>query len=214
MRPAGQVGEIMIVVGIVGKIGVGKSTVARLLGARGAEVIDADRVAHAVLDEPEIRRAIADRFGAAVLDAAGAVSRPALAARVFGASEGHETDRADLERIVHPRVRQRIEDRLAALRTGPRAAATVVVLDVPLLMQAGWDGLCDRLVLVECAEPERQRRLANRGWSEAERLARDRAWSRGYRPPAAEKTCRVDASVDEAYTRDQVDGIWKTLPGN
>lgn len=207
-------GEIMIVVGIMGRIGAGKSTVARLLGARGAVVIDADRVAHGVLEEPEIRRAIADRFGAAVLDSAGAVSRPALAARVFGASEGHEADRADLERIVHPRVRRRIEDRLAALRSGPRAAATVVVLDVPLLMQAGWDGLCDRLVLVECDEHERQRRLAARGWSEAERLARDRAWSRGYRPPAAEKTCRVDASVGEAYTRSQVEDFWNGLPGH
>lgn len=208
-----RVGEMMIVVGIVGKIGVGKSTVARLLEATGAEVIDADRVAHAVLEEPEIRREIAARFGTEVLDGAGAVSRPALAARVFGTSAAHETDLADLERIVHPRVRQRVEARLAALASEPRATATVVVLDVPLLMQAGWDDLCDRLVLVECDEHQRQRRLAARGWSEAERLARDRAWNRGYRPPAAEKTCRVDASVDEAYTRAQVDRFWKTLSG-
>lgn len=202
----------MIVVGIVGRIGAGKSTVARLLAARGAEVIDADRLAHAVLEEPEIQREIAARFGPEVLDAAGAVSRPALAARVFGASEAHETDRADLEQIVHPRVRQCVEDRLAALRSGPRSATAVAVLDVPLLMQAGWDDLCDRLLLVECDEPQRQRRLAARGWSEAERLARDRAWNRGYRPPAAEKTGRVDASMDEAYTRAQVDGFWQTLP--
>ncbi len=205
---------MMIVVGIVGRIGAGKSTVARLLAARGAEVIDADRVAHAVLEEPEVRSEIAARFGAEVLDAAGAVRRPALAARVFGASPRHEADRADLERIVHPRVRRRIEDRLAAIRSAPRPGATVVVLDVPLLMQAGWDHLCDWLVLVECDEHQRQRRLAARGWSEAERLARDQAWNRGYRPPAAEKTCRVDASVDEAYTARQVDGFWNTLPGN
>ncbi len=203
----------MIVVGIVGRIGVGKSTVARLLGARGAEVIDADRVAHAVLEEPEIRSAIAARFGAEVLDTGGAVRRTALAARVFGDSDTHETARGDLERIVHPRVRQRIVGRLATLRSGLWSAAPVVVLDVPLLMQAGWDDLCDRLVLVECDEHERQRRLAARGWSEAEQLARDRAWNRGYRPPPAEKTIRVDASLDEAYTRDQVGRIWNTLAG-
>lgn len=202
----------MIVVGIVGRPAAGKSTVARLLAERGGVVIDADRIAHDVLDGAEVRRELVERFGPAVLDADGGVSRPALAARVFGPTEQQAADLAALEGIVHPRVRQRILDRLAALGAGPRAGATVAVLDVPLLIQAGWDDLCDRLVLVDCDETERQRRLAARGWSAADRTARDRGWQRNYRPPPAEKTTRVDASAGEAYTRAQVDLFWASLP--
>jgi dephospho-CoA kinase len=202
----------MIVVGIVGRPAAGKSTVAGQLAARGAVLIDADRIAHDLLDEPEVCGEVARLFGPGVLDADGGLSRTAVAARVFGPTEQQAADLAALERIVHPRVRQRILDRLAALRTGPRADTTVAVLDVPLLVQVGWDDLCDRLLLVECDEADRQRRMAARGWSAADRTARDRAWDRDYRPPPAEKTVRVDASADGAYTQAQVDRFWTSLP--
>ena len=97
----------MIVVGLVGKIAAGKSTVARRLAARGAHVIDADAVAHDALDDPEAKRAIVARFGGDVLDEAGRVRRPALAGRVFGPTPAHAAALADLEAIVHPLVRRR-----------------------------------------------------------------------------------------------------------
>jgi dephospho-CoA kinase len=200
----------MIVIGIVGRIAAGKSSVARLLASRGAEVLDADRIAHEVLEAVDVRREIARQLGDDVLDAEGWVQRSVLAERVFGKTESHDRALEALEDIVHPRVRQQIEARLAVIRSGPGADTAVVVLDVPLLMQAGWDDLCDRLVLVECAEEERQRRMVLRGWSVDQRAARERAWERRYRPPAAEKTTRVDASADAAYTRAQVDDFWKT----
>jgi dephospho-CoA kinase len=195
----------MIVVGLVGKIGAGKSTVARAMADLGAEVIDADRIAHDVLAEPEVAAAIAARYGGEVLDAAGAVRRPVLAGLVFGASRAHDAALADLEAIVHFRVRRRIDERLAeitAAEAGGRPA--VAVLDVPLLMQAGWDSRCDRLVEVVCDEAERRRRVDRRGWPDPQRHARERAWARGYRPPPSEKTFVVDASRDPAYTRVQV----------
>jgi dephospho-CoA kinase len=195
----------MIVVGLVGKIGAGKSTVARAMADLGAEVIDADRLAHDVLGEPEVAAAIAARYGAEVLDAAGAVRRPLLAERVFGPTPAHDAARADLEAIVHPRVRRRIDERLAAIAAAePGSRPAVAVLDVPLLMQAGWDTRCDRLVEVVCDEAERRRRLDFRGWPEPQRQARERAWERGYRPPPSEKTLVVDASRDPAYTLTQV----------
>lgn len=194
----------MIVIGLVGRIGAGKSTVARALAGRGAAVIDADRLAHEVLATPEVVTEVVARFGAGVLDETGHVRRSALAGKVFGPTPGHEAALRELEAIVHPRVRSRIEARLEALAT---AGTRVAVLDVPLLMQAGWDGLCDRLIAVSCDEEARRRRLDARGWPRAERDARERAWERGYRPPPPEKTLVVDASGDEAYTRAQAERV-------
>ena len=205
----------MIVIGLVGKIGAGKSTVARMFAALGAEVIDADAAAHEVLEEPEVRDAVVARFGAAVVDPAGRVSRAAVAARVFGATPDHAAALADLEAIVHPPVRRRIAARLAALAADENADGRrrVAVLDVPLLVQSGWDAACDPLVVVECAEDVRRSRLAARGWSPEQISSRDRAWERaGGRPLPPEKTSAVDASGDPAYTAQQVERIWSSLP--
>jgi len=202
----------MIVIGLVGRIGAGKSTVARAFAARGAEVIDADRLAHEVLADPGAVAEVVDRFGADVLAEDGRVRRPVLAERVFGPTAGHDAALRDLEAIVHPRVRARVEARLADVRAAePADRPAVVVLDVPLLMQAGWDGFCDRLVVVSCVDDVRQRRLDARGWPADQRAARERAWSRGERPPAPEKTVVVDASGSMAYTQSQVDRFFDVL---
>jgi len=203
---------MMIVVGLVGRIGAGKSTVARAMADLGAEVIDADRIAHDVLAEPEAAAAVVSRFGAEVLDEHGSIRRPLLARAVFGATAEHAAALADLEAIVHPRVRRRIEERLVHLAQREQPTAqTVVVLDVPLLMQSGWDRRCDWLVLVECEEAERERRVERRGWPAGQREARERAWERGYRPPPPEKTRVVDASRDPAYTAAQVGEVVEAI---
>ena len=205
----------MIVVGLVGRMAAGKSTVARMFATLGAHVIDADALAHEVLDEPEVRRAVASRFGAGTLDPDGRVSRRALAEVVFGAGPDAAVALADLEAIVHPRVRARMEAALAAHRQAEAAGdgPRVVVLDVPLLVQAGWAAACDRLVVVECDEAVRRRRLEARGVAPGQQAARDRAWDRGGAPRAAApgKTVVVDASRDEAYTFGQVGTIWSGL---
>lgn len=205
----------MIVVGLVGRMAAGKSTVARMFAARGAHVVDADAIAHEVLDTAEVRRAVADRFGDRVLAADGRVDRRGLAAIVFAGDERAAGALADLESIVHPRVRARMEAALAAHRRaeadgdGPR----VVVLDVPLLVQAGWAEACDRIVVVECAEPVRRARLAARGLDAGQQAARDRAWDRGGDPRLAApgKTSVVDASREETYTAAQVERVWTEL---
>jgi dephospho-CoA kinase len=206
---------MMIVVGLVGKIGAGKSTVARAMADLGAQVIDADRIAHDVLAEPEAVAAIVARFGTDAVDAAGRVRRPVLAGQVFGPTRAHDAALADLEAIVHPRVRRGIEERLTAIAVaeqGPQPA--IAVLDVPLLMQAGWDSRCDRLVEVVCDEAERRRRIDLRGWPDPQRQARERAWARGYHVPPSEKTIVVDASRDPAYTRSLVGKILAEICGS
>jgi dephospho-CoA kinase len=206
----------MLVIGLVGRIGAGKSTVAGMFADRGAVVIDADALAHEVLEEPEIVREIAARFGDDAIDAVGHVRRERLAGLVFGEESLHQANRRDLEAIVHPRVRRRVIAAIAACRDLPAedGREPIVILDVPLLVQAGWDGLCDRIVVVECEEAVRRQRLAARGWSAREMAARDRAWEQGFVAPAAgAKTGSVDASADPAYTRSQVDRIWNESRG-
>lgn len=199
------------VIGLVGRIGAGKSTVARLLAARGARVVDADALAHAVLDEPEVIREVVASFGGDVLDDAGRLRRSALAGRVFGADPEHAEALRALEAIVHPRVRGRIATALAASR-GAGPGDGVVVLDVPLLVQAGWEDECDLLLEIACEDRVRHRRLEARGWTPAEIAARDRAWERRFLAPGGGRpVLRVDTSGDPAYTQVQVDRIWDGL---
>ena len=202
----------MIIIGLIGRIGVGKSTVAKRFAAHGAHVIDADRIAHEVLEDDDVVREIVDRFGADVVDAEGRIRRRAVADRVFGSAPEHAGALEWLEGLVHPRVRGRIAARLEAIRghEGEHGGRAVVVLDVPLLVQSGWADRCDRLVTVSCSDDIRRQRLADRHWSPAEQEARETAWSRKYKAAGlpSEKMVTVDASGDLAYTWAQVDRIW------
>ncbi len=120
----------MIVIGLTGGIGSGKSTVASMLVERGAVVIDADAVARAVVVPGRPAHAkVVERFGDRIVAPDGSIDRPALAAEVF-------TDRAalaELEAIIHPEVRAEIAARLAL----DKSDDGVVVLEIPLLVEAG-----------------------------------------------------------------------------
>jgi len=208
----------MIVIGLVGKIGAGKSTVARRVAEHGASVIDADALAHEVLEEQDVQDAIRERFGDGVFGVDGRIRRRLLGERVFGPTSEHVASLRALEAIVHPRVHRRIEAALAAARSAG-SRAHVVVLDVPLLLRAGWDEACSQLVLVECEESVRRQRLAARQLSPEQQAAREAAWEAAGAPDTAtvssrhepRKTSTVDTSGDLAYTFAQVDRIWGEL---
>ncbi|WP_448623766.1 dephospho-CoA kinase [Geodermatophilus sp. URMC 64] len=154
----------MLSIGLTGGIGSGKSTVSALLAARGAVVVDADRIAREVVEPgtPGLAAVVA-AFGEQVLGPDGGLDRPALAALVFADPEA----RARLDAVVHPLVRARAAELAAA---APPDA--VVVHDVPLLVETGrWEPY--DLVLVVEADPEtRVARLVQRGLSEADARAR------------------------------------------
>jgi dephospho-CoA kinase len=220
IQPAAHDNLLMIIIGLIGRIAAGKSTVARRFAARGGHVIDADRIAHEVLQESDVVRQIAIHFGSDVLDADGRIRRRAVAERVFGSTPGHAQALEWLESLVHPRVRSRIDAELAAIESHaggrtPPESGTVVVLDVPLLVQAGWADRCDRLIVVHCSEEVRRQRLAERHWNREEQEAREAAWNRNYSAATlpSEKLSSVDASRDLAYTEAQVDLIWSGLSG-
>lgn len=195
----------MILIGVVGGIASGKSEVSGALQRLGAKVLDADRVGHEVLEDPEVKAAIGRRWGAAVLDAHGLVDRRRVAAIVFAASPKGPEELTFLEQWTHPRIGQRLREQLAEWsRTGRVKAA---VLDAPVMLKAGWDAFCDRLLFVDAPREQRLARARRRGWSEAEYDAREAA-----QETLVEKRSRAAVIIDNSssleYTFAQVDQFW------
>jgi dephospho-CoA kinase len=144
----------MKVIGLTGRIGCGKTTVAGLLHERGVAVLDADEIARQVREtDPNARAAILARFG--TTDAA------ALAAAVFG----DPAALADLEGIVHPAVRDRVRDRLEALAVAGTAAVAVEAIK---LLESPLRDRCDQVWVVVCRPEDALRRLAARGLTASE----------------------------------------------
>lgn len=197
----------MILIGILGGVASGKSEVANRLRALGAEVLDADRAGHAVLCEPEVRQALERRWGPRILDAAGQVDRRKVAEIVFAGTTESEAELAFLEGLTHPRIGRRLEEQLAQWQ---RAGVPAAVLDAPVMLKAGWDRLCQRMVFVDTPWPVRLARARQRGWTEAEFAAREAA-----QEPLEAKRARADVTIDNAATREQlaaqVDRFWQSL---
>jgi dephospho-CoA kinase len=197
----------MILIGILGGVASGKSAVSNRLRALGAEVLDADRVGHAVLREAEVKRAIHHRWGGRVFDVAGEIDRPAVAQIVFAATPESKTELTFLEQLTHPRIGQRLQAQLAELnREGARAA----VLDAPVMLKAGWDRMCQRIIFVDTPRCLRLARARQRGWTEADFEAREAA-----QEPLEIKRSRADVVIDNSLTWEdlhaQVDGFWRSL---
>jgi dephospho-CoA kinase len=185
------------VIGLTGTIGGGKSRVAALLGRRGAVVIDADAVGHEVLARGDIVRRVVERFGTAVLEASGVLDHPRVDRKLLGRLVfADPAARHDLEAIVHPEMRRRFEQAIEHERA--RAKAPAIVLDAAILLEAGWDSLCDLVVFVDASLPVRlDRVLRDRGWTEAVLRARDSAqWPSEVKRERANITIRNDASLE------------------
>lgn len=144
----------MVVVGLTGGIGSGKSTVAAMLGERGAVVVDADAIARQAVEPGRpAYQAVVDRFGPAVVTLDGAIDRSGLAAVVFG----DPVARRELEAIVHPAVRAGVAERVAVEAA---AGTAVVVVEIPLLAEspAARAGL-EAVIVVDCPEDVAVERL-------------------------------------------------------
>lgn len=190
----------MILVGLTGGIGAGKSTVSARLAARGAVIIDADAITHE-LQRPDtpVFEAIVERFGRGVVAADGTLDRPALAALVFNDPD----ELAALNAIVHPAVGAEMVERLAAESTTDH----VVVLDVPLLVESGRSDMAGTVVVDVPPEVAIDRLVHQRGVSEEDARARmSRQASR------EERLARADRVVDNTGNRDdleaQIDDLW------
>lgn len=191
------------VIGLVGGIGAGKSTAAAAFAARGGVVVNADALGHEALEQPEIRRAVLDRWGhrGTLLKPDGRLDRRAIAGIVFA----DDTERVALEGMVFPYIGERALEEIAKAQADP--AVKFVVVDAAVMLEAGWDNACDRVVYVDAPSGVRLARVAARsGWSASDLAAREAAqW------PAAEKLKRAaavivnDGGLDKL--QDQVDRL-------
>lgn len=198
----------MILIGVAGGVASGKSLVSEQLASLGAEIFDADRAGHEVLREPEVKDAIRLRWGDDVFTAAGEVDRSKVAEIVFAPPPSGPEELTYLEQLTHPRIGQRLQDRMAELGSCDRVVA--VVLDAPVMFKAGWDRMCDKILFIDAPRELRLARAKSRGWSEMDFEAREAT-----QESLDVKRGRADAVIDNSsspeHTYLQVKRCWRSL---
>jgi dephospho-CoA kinase len=132
------------IIGILGGISSGKSTVAAEFAKLGCKVIDADKIVHDLLQKTGLRKKITTLFGQAILNSVGEIDNQKLAKVVFADTE----KLLSLNKIIHPLVLERTEELIERYNLQSRIKA--IVLDMPLLAEVGWAKRCDRLIFVNC----------------------------------------------------------------
>jgi len=196
------------VVGVIGAIGGGKSTVARRLAELGGAHVDADAVGHQVLREPAIKAKVVERFGKDVVGVEGEIDRKKLGKIVFSGPGLLDS----LERIMHPRMMEIFHERIAAAQND--AAVKLVVFDAAILLEAGWGDMMDIILYVDADRTSREERVKSRGWTPNELARREAA-----QMPAEQKKARADFVInnnrDWEALRSEVDALFRrwTAPG-
>lgn len=189
-------------VGLTGGIGAGKSTVADLFSKRGAVVIRSDELARQVI-EPETpgQKQVISRFGIEILNDKGSIDRAKLAQIVFK----DDVALKDLENIVHPLVRERTNQLMSE-----QTSETIIINEIPLLLEKNMESLFDFLVIVISSEKNRLERLLQRGVSEDQAKARmAKQVDNQARKAAADFLIVNDGNLDQLDA--DVQKIWQTL---
>lgn len=170
-----------LVIGLAGGIGSGKSTVARAFAALGCVVIDSDAEVRKLLMRDGVKKELASWWGPGVLDAKGEVDRGFVARIVFT----DPAQRERLEGLLHPMLRT---NRESMKRQAAQAGAPALILDAPLLFEAGLDAECDAVVFVDAPRDLRLARVREgRGWTEGELDRREKS-----QMPLEDKRSRSD----------------------
>ncbi|MHC4266441.1 MAG: dephospho-CoA kinase [Planctomycetota bacterium] len=140
------------IIGILGGICSGKSAVAQEFAKLGCDVIDADKIAHELLETAPIKQEVINYFSPSILNSTGSINHNALANFAFSSQE----KLAQLNNIIHPKVLSRVEQLIEQYTKTPGVKA--IVLDMPLLLEVDWDRKCDVLIFVSCDYAERLKR--------------------------------------------------------
>ncbi|MCH2213263.1 MAG: dephospho-CoA kinase [Fuerstiella sp.] len=195
------------IIGILGGIGSGKSSVIRHVTEFQLQIIDADKVGHDLLQDTDILKQLSEIFPASVFDTTGQVIRSGLADRVFGDSPGHRAALAQLQLIVHPGIQAEIKSQIRSVAPDVDA----IVLDAAILLESGWADECDHLVYIHTPESTRiQRVTSTRSWTVEEFQRRELV-----QLPVYIKKQRADFIIDNSGTIDeaaqQMTGILRVL---
>jgi dephospho-CoA kinase len=221
------------IIGLVGGIASGKSFVAGQWRQYGAAVIDADLLAHQALELADVLAAARHRWGDDILVAGdtprvgqaavgrsqagqpgagplaiGRIDRRRLAQIVFAPSAQGAAELEFLEQLTHPRIRELAERQIAELVRRPDVPA--ILIDAPLLIEAGWNGFCDKIVYVEAQREVRLRRALARGWSE-EDFDRREARQESLEVKRGLADVVIDTSGSPESTRSQLECAWRSL---
>ena len=194
-----------LVVGLTGGFGTGKTTVAQMLAACGATVLDSDRVVRGLLAATgSCYRAVVRRFGEDIVGKDGEIDKARLAALVFADQQG----RRALEKIIHPKVCAYLRAKIKEFRRG---SGGVLVLEIPLLFEVGMERAVDRVIVVRARQKDQVgRALRGRFSDRREILARIKAqW------PLSQKLKCADIVIDNrgtlAETKKTVQAVWQML---
>lgn len=208
----------MLKVGLTGGIASGKSVVGEMFVALGAHLVQADRLAHQVMDPGEpVYNQVVRHFGREILNPDGSINRPKLAELAFGAPDLPEDQRgsrvAELNRIVHPAVIRSQEEWMQAVGAQDRNA--VAIVEAALILEAGMDKRFDRLIVVTCAPEQRAARFAARQKMDLESANKEVQRRMAVQLSDEKKVKAADYVIDNsgslAATREQVTEIWKKL---
>jgi dephospho-CoA kinase len=176
------------VLGLIGGIGSGKSAVAAEFVRHGAKVISGDQLGHEALRQPAIRAQVIEHFGAGIATPDGEIDRRKLGAIVFDDVRQLRT----LESMVFPWIKQGLHDQVEAAQRDP--AIRMIVVDAAVMVEAGWDKFCDKIIYVDAPEDLRLARLAQqRGWTAQEVQARART-----QLDLDDKMARADARIENS----------------
>lgn len=194
----------MVIIGVTGGFGTGKTTVANLFKEKGAVVLDADKIAHKVLEKKS--SLIKRHFGEDICSSAGKIERKKLAEKVF-------TNKILLDklcRFIHPDVKKEILNTIDKIRRS-NSDVKAVVLDIPLLIEAGYTDIIDRLVVVKTTRDVQIRRCLKKGClDKKDVLARIRA-----QLPISRKVLLADFVIDNngklEKTKREVEKIWEAI---
>ncbi|MCD6395304.1 MAG: dephospho-CoA kinase [Planctomycetes bacterium] len=146
-----------LIVGILGGIGSGKSTVAAEFAKLGCAVINADKIAHELLLDEDVKRQLIDAFGEGIFGKNGLISHAKLADTIFSSDKNV----ARINDIIHPLVFDRTNNLIEQYKRQEKAQ--LIVLDAPLLVEAGRAQMCDKLVFIDCDPKIRAQRAEKKG---------------------------------------------------
>jgi dephospho-CoA kinase len=164
--------QTLPLLGLVGGIGSGKSHVTGLFAKLGAVVVDADKIGHEALQQPDIKQKLREAWGESIFNSARDVDRRKLGGIVFSDPK----QKKKLEDIVYPFIGGRVHEALDQAQRDDNVP--LAILDAALLLETGWNRVCTAVVFVEAPDAIRLERVKRRGWDAPELQRREAAqWS-------------------------------------